>query len=144
MMEKIFVDTDVVLDLLAKREPWYVNSAELFSLADQQKIKIYVSSLTFSNLFYITRKCSSREKAINALTKLKLLVKILPIDERIITLALTSDFKDFEDAIQYHVAMENNLEIILTRNIKDYKKAKITAVTPEEYLKLVVEYNGSI
>jgi len=135
MKEKIFVDTDIVLDLLAKREPHYIYSAELFSLADQQEISAYVSSLTFANLFYIIRKYTSRKESIKTLSKLKILVNILPVDERIISLALASDFEDFEDAIQYYAAVENNLEIILTRNIKDYKKAEITVITAEEYLK---------
>ena len=135
MKEKIFVDTDIALDLLAKREPYNIYSAELFSLVDQQKIDAYVSSLTFANLFYIIRRYKSGKDAIKTLNKLKVLVKILPVDEKVITLALTSDFKDFEDAIQYYTAIENNLEIILTRNIKDYKKAKITVITAEEYLK---------
>ncbi len=135
MKEKIFVDTDIVLDLLAKREPHYIYSAELFSLADQQEISAYVSSLTFANLFYIIRKYTSRKESIKTLSKLKILVNILPVGERIISLALASDFEDFEDAIQYYAAVENNLEIILTRNIKDYKKAEITVITAEEYLK---------
>jgi len=99
MKEKIFVDTDIVLDLLAKREPHYIYSAELFSLADQQEISAYVSSLTFANLFYIIRKYTSRKESIKTLSKLKILVNILPVGERIISLALASDFEDFEDAI---------------------------------------------
>ena len=96
--------------------------------------------LIIVGLVYIIRKYKSEKEVIKTLNKLKLLVNILPVDERIITLALASDFKDFEDAIQYYAAMENNLEIILTRNIKDYKKAKIIVITAEEYLKYRERY----
>ncbi len=135
-MTKIFIDSDVILDLLAKREPFYPYAAELFSLVEKGKIKAYVSAIIITNLHYVLRKLTNKEQAIKSLQKLKLLVKILPVDEKIIDLALASEFKDFEDSIQYYVAKENGIDFLLTRNKKDYKTADITILTPEEYLKL--------
>ena len=135
-MKKIFVDSDVILDLLAKRDPFYPYAAELFSLVDKGKIRAHVSAIIITNLHYVLRKMTDKEQAIKSLQKLKLLVKILPVDEKIIDLALASDFKDFEDSIQYFVAKENKIDFLLTRNKKDYKAADITILTPQEFLNL--------
>jgi len=133
-VKKIFVDSDIILDLLAKREPFYLDSAKLFTLIEQKKIKAFTSPLIFANVHYILRKLSSNEIARRSLSKLKTFLTILPIDERIIELALASNFKDFEDAIQYYTAVGNNIEAIITRNKLDYKKSKIIVVTAEEYI----------
>lgn len=135
-MINVFVDTDVILDLLADRKPFSEFSEELFELADKKELKIFVSSLSFSNLFYILRKFGNAKKAYKTLNGLKLLVGILAVDEKIINLALSSDFNDFEDAIQYFTAKENGIDILITRNIKDYKKAEITILNAEEFLKI--------
>lgn len=136
-MRKIFIDTDIILDLLAKREPHYPYAAELFTLIDSKKIKAYVSPIIFANLHYIIRKMSNKDTALKSLLKLKLLVNILPVDEKIIELALASDFSDFEDAIQFYVAKENNIKYLLTRNKKDFKKADISVMTADEFLKIM-------
>ena len=135
-MDDLFVDTDIILDLLAKREPFYPYAAELFSLADSGKINIYVTPIIITNIHYILRKAVGKDKAIQSLLKLKLLVKILAVDEKIIELALASGFSDFEDAVQYYTARENDIPILLTRNTKDFKKAGITIMTAEEYVKV--------
>ncbi|MCP4146734.1 MAG: PIN domain-containing protein, partial [bacterium] len=98
--------------------------------------KAYISPLIFSNLHYILRKLSNKEKALRHLRKLKLLVKIVPITERIIEFALSSEFNDFEDAILYYAAKEKGLDYLITRSKKNYKKGIITILTAEEYLEL--------
>lgn len=135
-MIKVFIDTDIILDLLMKREPHYVYSSILFSLIEKKQIKGYFSSLIFSNLFYILKKSASREKAKDSLKKLSLLVEILPVDSEIIELALLSDFNDFEDSIQYYTALKNGINLLLTRNKKDYKDSVISIYTAEEYIKI--------
>ena len=132
---KIFVDTDIILDLLSQREPFYNPAALLFSLADQKKLTICVSSLTFSNLNYILNRTYSAAETKRKLFKFKTLVTVLAVDDKIIELALSSEFHDIEDAIQYYTAMENNIQLLLTRNIKDYKKATISVMTADQYLK---------
>lgn len=120
--------------MFAKREPFYHHAAELFSLIDLGHIRAHVSPIIIANLHYLLSKLKNKEQALKILQKLKLLVKILTVDEKIIHLALASQFKDFEDAIQYYVAKENNIDYLLTRNKKDYKKASISIMTAEEYL----------
>ena len=134
-MEKVFVDTDIVLDLLSNRESFYSHSAHLFSEADKGKIRIHVSSLTFSNLNYILSRQYSVDKARKKLLKFKTLVTVLSVTDKVVELALSSDFKDFEDGLQYFTAIENNLKTLLTRNLKDYKTAEITVMTAEQFLK---------
>jgi predicted nucleic acid-binding protein len=134
-MEKVFVDTDIVLDLLSNREPFYSHSAHLFSEADKGKIRIHVSSLTFSNLNYILSRQYSVDKARKKLLKFKTLVTVLSVTDKVVELALSSDFKDFEDGLQYFTAIENNLKTLLTRNLKDYKTSEITVMTAEQFLK---------
>jgi predicted nucleic acid-binding protein len=134
-MEKVFVDTDIVLDLLGNREPFYSHSAQLFSEADKGKIRIHVSSLTFSNLNYILSRQYSVDQARKKLLKFKTLVTVLSVTDKVVELALSSDFKDFEDGLQYFTAIENNLKRLLTRNLKDYKTADITVMTAEQFLK---------
>ncbi|MBZ0181024.1 MAG: PIN domain-containing protein [Melioribacteraceae bacterium] len=136
-MKKVFVDSDIILDLLAKREPHYLHAAKLFTLIDQQKVKGYTSPIVFANLHYLLRKNSSNSAALKSLRKLKTLINLLSVDERIIEQSLNSEFTDFEDAIQYFAAVNNGISIIITRNKADYKKGKIPIVTAEEFLKSI-------
>jgi predicted nucleic acid-binding protein len=134
-MKKVFIDSDIILDLLAKREPNYIYAAKLFTLIDKQNIKGFTSPIVFANLHYLLRKNTSNSSALKSLRKLKTLINILPVDERVIEQSLSSDFTDFEDAIQYFTAINNGISIILTRNKADYKMSKIPVATAEEYLK---------
>ena len=134
-MKKVLVDTDIIYDLLAKRKPYYTFAARLFTKADNNKVKLFISALTIANIHYLLSRLKSDLEARKILNQFKVLVSIIPLDQKIIELALNSDFKDFEDAIQYYSAIESNVKIILTRNLKDYKKAKIAVITAEEFIK---------
>ena len=134
MSKKIFVDSDVILDILCQREPYYEYAAYVFSLSDTRKIVLYTTSLVFSNVYYILRKLLGIKKSKEALRKLRLLVKVIPVDEKEVDLALNSKFSDFEDALQYYTAMRHGIKILLTRNIKDYKERAIIVQTPEEFI----------
>jgi predicted nucleic acid-binding protein len=136
-VEKVFVDSDIVLDLLSARQPHYKFAAELFSLADQNSIKVYISSLTFANVNYILSKQLSPGQARKMLLTFKTIVNVLAVNDKIIELALLSNFQDFEDAIQYNTAIENTITTLLTQNLKDYKKAEITILTAQQYLKAI-------
>ena len=133
-MKNLLIDTNIIIDLLAKRKDFYQEVQELFTLADENEVNLYISSLTFANTHYVLSKELNVDEARKVLIKFKLLVKILPLDDRILELALSSDFKDFEDGIQYYTALENKLEIIITRNKKDFKTAKLPVLTAKEYL----------
>ena len=137
MSARIFVDSDVILDLVACRQPFYQDAARLFSLADSGRLAICSSSLIFANLFYILRKQSSSAAAVAALQKLRLLITVLPVTEKIIDLALASTFADFEEAILYYTAVEERIPVLITRNTKDFRKTAITVCTPPEFLKSI-------
>jgi len=136
MMDKILIDTNIVIDLLAKREQFYKNAQQVFTLSDLKKVKLYVSSLTFANTYYVLSQSLKISDARKILRKFKVLVEVLPMDDKIIDLSLESDFKDFEDAIQYFTAIENKLDMIMTRNLKDFKRSKLPVLAPKDYLNL--------
>jgi predicted nucleic acid-binding protein len=121
MSKKIFVDSDVILDLLAERTPFYEDAAKIFTLAYRTKIELYTTPVILANVFYILRKSIGNSKSKERLKDLRLLVKILSINEHIVDETLVSDFSDFEDGLQYFTAKENAMSGIITRNPKDYK-----------------------
>lgn len=133
-MDNLLIDTNIIVDLLSKRKNFYQEAQELFTLADAQEINLYISSLTFANTHYLLSKELDTNEVQKVLIKFKLLVRILPLDEKILELALSSDFNEFEDAIQYYTALENKLKIIITRNKKDFKTSKLPVLTAKEYL----------
>lgn len=132
-MEKIFVDANIVLDLLQKREGFYEEAQELFTLADNKNVKLYVSALTLANVHYLLYK-HLRMGARKAIAKFKVLVDVLAVDDKIMDLSLASDLTDFEDAIQYYTAIENRMDIIITRNKKDFKNSDLPILTAKEFL----------
>jgi predicted nucleic acid-binding protein len=135
-MDRIFIDTDIILDLIQKRTPFYNDAVRLFSLIEGKQIAGHVSPLIFANLYYILRKADSKMFAIQTLVRLKALVSVLTIDEKIIELALSSGFKDFEDAIQYYAALGANLKYLITRNKADYRESGVIVCTAREYLSI--------
>jgi len=133
-MEKLLIDTNIIIDLLAKREGFYPEAQELFTFADEKKTALFISSLTFVNTYYILSKYLNVNETRKILVKFKILTEVLPLENKIINLALASDFNDFEDAIQYYTALDNKLDIIITRNKKDFKTSKLPVLTAGEYL----------
>ena len=132
---KIFLDTDVALDHLADRQPFAEYAHRLFALAETGELTVCVSSLSFSNLYYILRKLKGHADALALLGKLKLLVRVSAVGESEIQSALSSQFKDFEDAIQHFSAKaEGGISAIVTRNKTDYSASEIVVLSPEEYL----------
>jgi len=133
-MNKVFVDSDVILDLLAHRIPHFHFAALLFTFADMKKIELYTSPTVLCNVFYILRKEIGIEQAKTTIRKLRLIINIIDSSEKTIDCVLNSDFSDFEDAIQYYTAQNHNLSVIVTRNVKDYKNSNLSVETPEMFL----------
>lgn len=134
-MTRILLDTNIVLDLLGERKPFYEAAAKLFSLADRGKVKLYVSSLTIANSNYVLSKIKNAKEARAILLKFKILVEVLELNNKIIELSLNDDsFNDFEDGLQYYTALEKQLDLIITRNLKDFKHSKIPVFTASQYL----------
>jgi len=134
-MSRLLIDTNIVIDLLAKRHGFYEEAAELFSRADKKELVLTISALTFSNTNYILTKLKSAKEARVILRKFKVLVEILSLDEKVTELALSNDlFTDFEDALQYYSAIASQVDVIITRNKKDFKASKIPVLTAKEFL----------
>ena len=136
-MKNLFLDTNIILDLLANRMPFYMEAAKLFSLADKKKIKISISALSLADAHYILSRQNPEMEVRNILRTFKVLVNVLPLDDKITDLALNSEFRDFEDAIQYYTAIENDQDLIITRNQQDFKESKIPVMTAGEFLKSI-------
>lgn len=135
-MTDLFIDIDVIIDFLIDRKPHSREAAVIFTFIDQKKIKGYASSLTFSNLYYVLRKIESHNKVKSKLESLSNFIGILKVEKQTIKEALESDFPDFEDTIQYFSALDSKkIDVIITRNTKDYKKSDIPVMTPGDYLK---------
>ena len=133
-MKKIFLDTNIILDFLGEREGFYEASAKIMTLADKKKIQVYTSPRSISNVFYVLAKYENSKIALEKIRKFKLLCSMSVMDDEVVEKAIHSNFKDFEDAMQYFSALASNCNIIITRNEKDFKNAMIPVMNAESYL----------
>lgn len=134
-MRRVFVDTNVLIDLLSRRHPHYESAAQLFSLADKKQIELAVSALTIANASYILQKQLGTNETKKILRTLQLIINILPLTDKIIALASNDDkFIDFEDGLQFFTAVEYKQDVIVTRNLKDFKKSTIPVLSAEQFL----------
>ncbi|MDJ0901856.1 MAG: PIN domain-containing protein [Xenococcus sp. MO_188.B8] len=131
---KVLLDTNVILDFALERQPWFVDSEEIIYLAEQKQITAYISASTISDIYYILRKIKGKELALDFLKNIISICQVANVDSRIISMALNMNFKDFEDAIQYSSAVINQLDIIVTRNIKDFLVSQPKILTPSQFL----------
>jgi len=133
-MINIFLDTNVVLDLILEREGFAEDAARIFDLGEREQLQLSISSLSMNNIDYVVSKVKSKKKSRQIIIKLLSLTKVLPVGVSTIEKAALSEFKDFEDAIQNYCAEEAQLNHIITRNLKDYKKSNLSIQTPKEFL----------
>lgn len=140
-MKRILIDTDVILDLFFDREPFSENAAKVLSLCEKKAIIGFVTPVIISNVYYLLSQKAKQEKVIEKLKILLSILEVLVIDKNTIIVALNSEFKDFEDAMQnYSAELNGEIDMIITRNTKDYKKSKLGIMNPENFLKLVNEF----
>lgn len=132
-MKKLFLDTNVVIDLLAKREGFYKAAVALFTLSYKKEIILYVSPMTYATAAYLLRK-QGEAQVKQLLRNLRLLSEVTTANDMVVDDALASSFKDYEDALQYYSALKHNVDCIITRNIIDFKNAKIPVLSPDEFL----------
>ena len=134
-MREFFVDTNVLIDLVVENEPDTTYASELFFLAEEKSIVMNICAMSFNNVFYIVKKRLGREKAKTAIKQISDITKCLPVDHVVIKHAMLSQFRDFEDAIQYFSAFQiPKCEAIITRNAKDFKLSDIPVICPYEFL----------
>jgi predicted nucleic acid-binding protein len=141
-MKHIFMDTNVVIDFLADRQPFSLHAARLFDLTIEGKVRIYISAVSYNNIYYILRQSLTNNATIKLLEELGEMAEIADVTRTIIKQSLKTDFKDFEDAIQYYCALSvPKIDFIVTRNTRDFKKSALSVLTPEE---AVVSINSGL
>ncbi|MEK7449236.1 MAG: PIN domain-containing protein [Planctomycetota bacterium] len=136
-MKKIFIDTDIFLDTILGRKPHNDFSNKLINLCEKNEIGGYTSSLVIANIYYIINKIANHQKAIHAISKIRSLVTVLSFTDKEIGESINAGFGDFEDGVQYFIAVNNKIDCIITRNTKDFQKASITILTPKEFLQIL-------
>lgn len=134
MKRRIFLDSDVILDHLAERAPFNIHAEILLRKIDKGEVDACTSPLIMANLFRLLRKSRGGAVAKRLLKNLRLLVKVLPMDERVVDAALLSPLSDFEDALQFHCAANNGVDTIVTRNAGDFRGNPAKLYSPEEFL----------
>ena len=134
-MDKILIDTDVILDFFFDRHPFSEFASTIISWSEKKKVEGFVTPVICSNVYYLLRQTAKHEKVIEKLSHLLTIVDVIQMDKKVLISALTSDFNDFEDALQNFAAIQQgDINVILTRNIKDFRKSKIGVMTPENYI----------
>jgi predicted nucleic acid-binding protein len=138
MEYKLFVDSDVVIDFFTDREPHANPSSELFELNEQGNVSLYLSAVSINNIYYIVRRFLGHKKTLEVIETLIEMTEIVGTTKKEIIQALKNDFTDFEDSVQYSSALTiKDLDVIITRNIKDYRNSSIAVMTPSNFLKLI-------
>ncbi len=131
---KVFVDTNILLDVLAKRDPFYREAVTIWTLSEEEKINGYISAVSFTNIYYIVRKLHTHETAVRALYWLRASFRPVALDERILNQAIDARFRDFEDAVQYYSAIHVGARCLVTRNPSHFPKDDLPVLSPSEFL----------
>ncbi len=135
-MDKVLIDTDVILDFLFDRNPFSDDASKILSLCESKQIQGFVTAIILSNIYYLLKKVAKHEKVIDSLKMLMNILDTVTTDKTAVLNALNSEFKDFEDALQnFSAEKDKEIKIIITRNIKDYKSSNLSIMQPEIYLK---------
>lgn len=132
---KVFIDTNIVLDLLTARDPFFADAQKLFTLADKGLFELFISADSLTTIAYFLNKQYGKQEPIRHLIQFKTLVKILPVNEKVIDLALASKAGDFEDGVQMAVAETNGMSCIVTRDIIDFVHTDLAVFTTSLFLK---------
>jgi len=134
-MKQVFMDTNVVIDFLANRQPSAMDAARLFDLAVNNEVRIFIAAVSCNNIYYILRQFMPAKATLTLLEELADMTEITDVTATVIRESLKTDFKDYEDAIQYQSALSiPDLDFIVTRNTKDFKKSTLAVLTPTEAL----------
>jgi predicted nucleic acid-binding protein len=143
-MIHLFLDTNIVIDFLTDRRPFAIFAERLFDFANKGRIKLYISAVSYNNTYYIVRKLTSHKETIKTLKEIQTLAETIDTSKEVVELALDSDFKDFEDAVQYYSAVSiKKLDGLVTRNVKDFKNSTISLMTPEQAIAFIESLNIS-
>ncbi|WP_411275081.1 type II toxin-antitoxin system VapC family toxin [Daejeonella sp.] len=133
--KNIFIDSDIILDVFIQRDPYYSYAQKLLNKGINSEFKIHTSALVIANIYYITAKALGKNDTKDKINKLLKMLTVLPLDTESISLALNSNFNDMEDAMQHFVALRNECDLIITRNLKHYKKSLLPVMTAEQFIR---------
>lgn len=137
-MKHFLIDTNVVIDFLIDRRPFSMDAAKLFDLSERSQVRLYLTAVSYNNIYYIVKKHSTHSSTIRTMRQLESMTETIETNVGVIRDALNSEFKDFEDAVQYYsAATVKKIDSIVTRNVSDFKHSKISVLTPDEALILI-------
>jgi len=131
---RVFIDTNVIVDVIARREPFFADSQAVLSLCALGEIEGFVSDLTFCNVAYVMRKQLGSHQLRSGLSVLKNSLTVVPIGDDGISAALADETVDFEDAVQLAAATAANADLIITRNTRHFSRSTIRVCTPTDFL----------
>ena len=134
-MKHVLIDTNIILDIAQQREPFFEAANQIFDKIEEGEIKGVVTASSITDIYYLSRKASGRDKTIAFIRELIEILDVLSVTKETIIYALETNFKDFEDAVQYCVADMNHIDMIVTRNKSDFALSTIEVCTPEELIK---------
>jgi predicted nucleic acid-binding protein len=132
---RLLLDTNIILDIALNREPHYKDSANVFKKIDNESIFGFITATTVTDIYYIAKKQKGHDEAIEFIANLIQIIDVIGVDREIIINSLTSQFLDFEDAIQSIASSLNNIDFIITRNITDFSNSDIKAISPSDFLR---------
>ena len=138
-MKRVLFDSDVLLDVLAQRQPFVIASAQALNTVTQEQVQGYVSGHAVTNIFYILRRQIGSEAALELLSRLLQRIQVASVTDEVIRQALQSSITDFEDAVTSAAANVAGLEMIVTRNTSDFVTSSVPAIMPEEFLATISE-----
>jgi predicted nucleic acid-binding protein len=144
MIKEILIDTNIILDFALERENYFSNAEKILKLAYDKAIVAFITAPTVCNIYYIARKQTGRDKALEFIKNILSFLEIANIDKQAILNALDSDFKDFEDALQNNAAQDMDIPIIITRNEIDFKKSKLIIYSPEQFIEVFLKEQNAV
>ena len=134
-MKNLFVDTNILIDILARREPYHREAIRLIEQSDKKQIRLHTTATSITTAWYMLAKYGDARIARKAIAGLMNYVHIIPVSHRAVEMAIRSDFRDIEDGVQHFAALEaGNLEAIITRNLRDFRHSLIRVCTAGDYL----------
>ncbi len=140
MMKKVFLDTNILIDYLARRGQFFVPAAQIVQLGQQHEISLLVSAMSFATASFILEAHHklSNETIVRKFEEFVTMCNVTPVDSLIVDEAITSRFSDFEDAMQYYSAIREGADAIITRNSSDFSAAEIEVYEPQHFLEMLV------
>ena len=133
---KIFLDTNVLLDVLANRVPFHEPAKTIWSMSERGQLQACISAISFNNIYYIVRKLENKKTADTALCLLRDVFDSIRLDSQILNQAIDSKMGDFEDAIQYFSALRARAKHLITRNPHHFPSTPLSILSPDEFLTL--------